>query len=368
MTSTSDVRWDGGLGVESLSAAYRQGFATETVISDVFDRIEKYSEVQPSVWIWQTQREDAMSEARSLQTKFPDETNLPPLYGIPFSIKDSIDINGIPTTTACPPLTRMPRKSAPVVSRLLEQGAIFIGKTNLEQLATGMTGCRSPYGTLHSVCHKDYIAGGSSSGSAVSVAANLVSFSIGSDTAGSGRLPAAFNGIVGWKPTKGTVSYSGITPAQLSQDCVAILARGVRDAEVVWRVVKGFDPEDVYAKPEPYALTPKIATSGRFGIPPAAVLSVCSPVYRSSFEIAVRRMQETLGFELRGFDWSPFDKAGKLLYSNPLLAERLASLPDGWLEKNAAQLLPVTRSVFETATQAKSTAVETHKALHAQQE
>ena len=365
MTKPSPV-WDGNPRIGSLTAAYRQGFSPVSVISTIFDRIEAYSKIQPSVWIHLEDRNAVLATAKLLEEDHLNRANLPPLYGIPFSIKDNIDIASLPTTTACPPLTRYPTKSAPVFTSLLSAGALFIGKSNLEQLATGMTGCRSPYGTLHSTFHPSYIAGGSSSGSCVSVGANLVSFSIGSDTAGSGRLPAAFNGVVGWKPTKGTVSCVGITPACQSQDCVAVLAGRVADAKLVWEVIRGFDPEDVFAKPGPLPLYPSTLETFRFGVPPPEALAVCSPPYRRMFDRAVMCMQN-MGWALQYFDWMPFEKAGKLLYEGTFVAERLAGLPDGWLETNASALHPVIRSIFEGAAKRKSTAVEVFRDIHAQQ-
>ena len=366
MTSQPAIVWDGSLSIASLTTAYRQGLSPVTVIETIFDRIESYSDIQPSVWIILNDRSAVVNAAKSLSETYRDKAPLPPLYGIPFSIKDNIDIASLPTTTACPALTRHPTHSAPIFTSLLSAGALFVGKTNLEQLATGMTGCRSPYGTLHSVFHASYIVGGSSSGSSVSVGADLVSFSLGSDTAGSGRIPAAFNGVVGWKPTKGTVSCAGITPACQSQDCVAVLARGVGDARTVWEVIKGFDTDDIYAKAAHsplYAATPE---TFRFGIPPPEALAFCSPPYRRMFDRAVACMQH-MGWTLHPFDWTPFEKAGKLLYEGTFVAERLAGLPEGWLETNATQLHPVIRTIFEGAAARKSTPAEVFRDLHAQQ-
>lgn len=365
MTTPSST-WDGNLSIASLAAAYRHDLSPVTVISLVFDRIEAYFKVQSSVWIHLNDRNAVLAKANSLEEQHPDKGSRPPLYGVPFSMKDNIDIAFLPTTTACPPLTRHPTKSAPVFTSLISAGALFIGKTNLEQLATGMTGCRSPYGTLHSTFHPSYIVGGSSSGSSVSVGANLVSFSVGSDTAGSGRLPAAFNGVVGWKPTKGTVSCVGITPACQSQDCVAVLAGNVGDAREVWEVIRGFDPDDVYAKPEPLPLYPATPETFRFGIPPAEALAVCSPLYRRMFYRAVTGMQK-MGWSLHPFEWTSFEEAGKLLYEGTFVAERVAGLPEGWLETNAEALHPVIRTIFEGAANRKSTAIEVFRDLHAQQ-
>lgn len=359
--------WSGDLDLELLTAAYQSGLSPVEVVKGILERIKAYHEVQPSVWIHLSSDESVLRTAEDLQVRFPDENARPPLFGIPFSIKDNIDIAGIATTTACPPLARVPSESAPVYRRLVEEGGIFIGKTNLEQLATGMTGCRSPYGTLSSVYHRDYIVGGSSSGTCVSVAAGLVSFSLGSDTAGSGRLPAAFNGIVGWKPTKGTVSAAGVTPACQSQDSIAVLAKNVQDARTVWHVIKGYDENDIYAKPEPHLYhSLQSQETFTFGIPSAEALAVCSPPYRRMFEESIKTL-EAIGGTLKPIDWMPFEKAGKLLYEGTFVAERIAGLPDGWLESNKEYLHPVTREVFEGAAKRKTTAVEVFRDLHAQQ-
>ena len=170
------------------------------------------------------------------------------LYGIPFAVKDNIDVAGLPTTCACPEFAYVAERSATVVERLEQEGAILIGKTNLDQFATGLNGTRSPYGIPASTFNPDYIAGGSSSGSAVAVAAGLVSFALGTDTAGSGRVPAAFNNIVGLKPTKGLISMRGVVPACRTQDAVSIFALTVADAAKVAMTAIAFDEEDPFAR------------------------------------------------------------------------------------------------------------------------
>ena len=293
-------------------------------------------------------------------------------------MKDSINVAGIPTTIGCSSLTFTPDSSAPVFQHCIDAGGIFIGKTNMEQLATGMTGCRSPYGTLHSTFSKSHIVGGSSSGSAVTVSEGLVSFSLGSDTAGSIRVPALYNGIVGFKPTKGTVSARGVAPACLHQDCVSFLAVSTQDAERVWRVCEGFDKEDPFAKlPIPASLNrrqrtrePNTAhkfTSFRFGIPPHSALEVCSPVYRRQFAQVVKTISSA-GGKLVDLNWTPFAEANELLYNSSFVLERLTILPDGWFEDNKQLLHPVTRAVFEGALARQSTAVDVFKDLHKQAE
>ena len=340
-----------------------------TVMQVVLERIEKYSAIDPAVWIHREPKDSVFEQVRQLQSKWPNSDSLPPLYGVPFSVKDSIDIAGLPTTTACPPLAHIPSVSAPSYETLLSQGAIFLGKTNLDQLATGLTGCRSPYGITRSVFNKAYISGGSSSGSCVSVGAALVSFSLATDTAGSGRVPSGFNGVAGYKPTRGLISTEGVTPACLSLDCIAIVATTVNDARTIWDLCAHFDPEDRYAKrsfPLPKhinSLGPQ-ATSFTFGIPPPDALHVCNPIYSRKFNEAVQTLR-SMGGQLRPIDWTPFSQAGKLLYDGSFVCERLASLPDNWLAQNRSHLHPVIGQIFSAVTARGSTAVDAYRDLQA---
>jgi allophanate hydrolase len=368
--------WDSSLNVSSLLEDYQVGIQPQQVIKAIYDRIEAYKEVQPSLWIHLQPLDAALRAADEICLRWPKEAERPSLWGIPFSVKDSIDIAGIATTTGLPALASTPTKSAPVYQRCIDAGGIFIGTTNMEQLATGMTGCRSPYGTLHSTFSKSHIVGGSSSGSAVSVSEGLVSFSLGSDTAGSIRVPALFNGLVGFKPTKGTVSARGVSPACLHQDCVSFLALSVEDAEMVWRVCKGFDQEDVFAKryaaaslePAEPSRAPRFSNF-RFGVPPDSALDVCGPIYRQQFTQVVKALQGA-GGKLVDLDWTPFEAANILLYDSSFVLERLTILPEGWLDKNKDLLHPVTRQVFKgiVAREAKTTAVDVFRDLHKQAE
>lgn len=365
-------RWDSSMNISSLKLDYEAGIKPQHVVQAIYDRIDAYKEVQPSVWIHLQPIGDVMRAANELLIRWPDEAKRPPLWGIPFSVKDSIDVEGMPTTIGCPALAFTPASSAPVYERCIDAGALFIGKTNMEQLATGMTGCRSAYGTLHSSFSKSHIVGGSSSGSAVTVSEGLVSFSIGSDTAGSIRIPALYNGIVGFKPTKGTVSARGVAPASLHQDCVSFLALTVEDAEQVWQVCRGFDKADFFAK-LPSALHSAegnyvpTTPSFRFGTPPESALEICSPAYRQLFSQATEALQRA-GGKFVDLDWEPFAAANELLYNGSFVLERLTIFPDGWFEKNRQLLHPVTRQVFESVAARKSTAVDVFRDLHKQAE
>jgi allophanate hydrolase len=361
--------WDGDLRIPSLLKTYRNGTSPVTVILALYKTIEAYSSENDGVWIHLEPVEKVIKAAEALVAKYPNKAVLPPLFGVPFSIKDSLDIAGLATTAACPPLSFVATTSSPVYEKVIQEGALFIGKTNLDQLATGLSGCRSPYGTPHSVFHRDYISGGSSSGNCVSVGAGLVSFSIATDTAGSGRVPSGFNGVVGYKPTRGLLSTVGLTPACLSLDCIALIAKTVSDARRVWQLCEAYDARDRYAK-WPVQFDRHVNSIGpqasvfRFGIPPPEALAVCAPVFRRKFYETVRRLQD-LGGVLKPIDWSPFDRAGRLLYDGTFVSERLASLPDDWLDKNRAGLHPVILELFEAVVARKSTAVEAYRDMQA---
>jgi allophanate hydrolase len=364
--------WDSSLSINSLHLDYKAGILPMTVIRAVYERVEAYNKVQPSVWFHLQPLETTLEAARALESRFPDAASRPPLWGVPFSVKDNIDVAGISTTCGLPAFAYTPDVSAPVYQKCVDAGALFVGKTNMEQLATGMTGCRSPLGTLHSTWSKEHVVGGSSSGSAVSVAAGLVSFSLGSDTAGSIRVPAAFNGIVGFKPTKGTVSARGLVPACKHQDAVGFLAQNVEDAEKVWRVCRGFDQRDPFAK---RGFVPRPSDGKElkvnFGFPTVEALKAsCSGEHFAAFRRVkhVMRDEDEKRMTKVGLDWEPFAAANELLYNQSFVLERLTILPDGWLEKNKEELHPVTRQVFEDALARDSTAVDVFKDLHQQAE
>jgi allophanate hydrolase len=236
--------WDaltGSLTRATLHGLYESGsLRPEKVINAVYSRISARGD--DHVWISLISRQEAMAHVARLSAVRISSEALPPLWGLPFAIKDNIDLAGVPTTAACPAYTYLPDRSATVVERLLGAGAIPIGKTNLDQFATGFVGIRSPYGVPGNPFNPAYIPGGSSSGSAVAVATGLVSFALGTDTAGSGRIPAGFCNVVGLKPTRGLIPTVGVVPACRSLDCVSIFALTVEDAAVVCSVATGPDP------------------------------------------------------------------------------------------------------------------------------
>ncbi|MBS1828531.1 MAG: allophanate hydrolase, partial [Acidobacteria bacterium] len=237
MTSAPD------LSIPTLLNAYRNGTATPEAV--IFDAWKRAAADDAAIWISRPTEAQLHESLKALDGESPDTK---PLYGIPFAIKDNIDCAGYATTAACPAWSYEAEKSSFVVDLLIKAGAIPVGKTNLDQFATGLVGVRSPYGAPGNAFNADYISGGSSSGSAVAVAKGLCSFSLGTDTAGSGRVPASFNNLVGLKPTRGVLSCTGVVPACKSLDCVSIFALTAADASTVFNLTAVFDEQDGYAR------------------------------------------------------------------------------------------------------------------------
>ncbi|RFU80186.1 glutamyl-trnagln amidotransferase subunit a [Trichoderma arundinaceum] len=340
--------------IDQLKHLYRDGLVDpEEVIRFVFDRITKYESVNPAVWISRQSQESVLAAAKRISAIYNGKS-LPPLFGIPFAVKDNIDVQGVTTTVACDSFSYTATTTAPSIQRLFDAGALYIGKLNLDQLATGLTGCRSPFGIPHSFYSKRHIAGGSSSGSAVAVAAGLISFTIGTDTAGSVRAPAALNGIVGFKPTKGTISARGAVPACQSLDTIGILAPSLADARQVWYVLDEHDPLDPFAKPPASLPTWMVDFRGPreggfvFGIPPNSLLQLCSEKYQELFTLAIKKLR-SCGGKLVEIDYTPFSQAGDLIYDASLVHERLASIGHEFLVKNIDTLHPTTKSIFQAA-------------------
>jgi len=264
-----------------------------------------------------------------------------PLRGMPFAVKDNIDVAGIPTTGGCPTLTRPVARNARVIDQLMAAGAIPIGKTNMDQFATGLVGTRSPYGACHCVDSDDHISGGSSSGSAVAVAAGVVPFALGTDTAGSGRGPAALNGIVGFKPTRGLVSTRGVLPACPSLDCVSVFAPKVSVARNVHDVLAGFDPEDPWSRQRPSPLPAGVArVMGVVGMPAAPI--DLDAQHRAAWKAALAQLSGLV--RLVPVDVSAMLEVATMLYEAPFVAERLASFGH-LLEPDGPHLDPTVRRI-----------------------
>jgi allophanate hydrolase len=326
--------------VGALGDAYRSGALTPVdVIEEVGRRIA--SRGADGVWI-ALDVEGALEAARALGSE-PDPAR--PLWGIPFAVKDNIDVAGWETTAACPGFAYTPEQTSTAVQKLQDAGAILVGKTNLDQFATGLNGTRSPYGVPRSVADPAMISGGSSSGSAVAVAAGLVAFALGTDTAGSGRVPAALNGIVGNKPSRGLVSTAGVVPACRSLDCVSVFAHTVDDASTVVDIMAGVDAADPWTRPLPRVLGATIAAQGlRLGIPSVSALSQ-EHGYQTAWNLALAELAAA-GVELVEIDLAAFIEAGRMLYDGPWLAERLAGTSK-FLEDRPEEVHPVVRTLLD---------------------
>jgi len=329
------------LEIAALHTAYRDAsLQPADVLNGIYDRIEATPD--DAIWIDLVPRAEALAQLKSSESK-----SGAPLQGVPFAIKDNIDLAGVPTTAACKEFAYTPAVSAHVVQRLLSAGAIPVGKTNLDQFATGLVGVRSPYGIPKNAYNPDYVPGGSSSGSAVAVAQGLCSFSLGTDTAGSGRIPAAFNRLVGLKPTKGLLSTRGVVPACRSLDCVSIFARTCADAAAVLAIVAGYDAEDPFSRPA----TPPTGAAAwppRIGIPRPEQLEFFGDTESAAlFANAVSAWQR-LGATLIEIDFDPFREAARLLYQGGWVAERYAAIRS-FIEHRPEALHPVTRQIIEGA-------------------
>jgi allophanate hydrolase len=324
------------MDITSLHKAYASGRLTpEAAVEEIYARID--AEGLHPVWISLVPREQAIQHAKELQSLDPAKL---PLYGIPFAVKDNIDVAGLPTTAACPDYAYTPQQSATVVARLEAAGAILVGKTNMDQFATGLVGTRTPYGICSSVFDKRYISGGSSSGSAVAVASGLVSFSLGTDTAGSGRVPAMFNNLVGLKPTRGVLSAHGVVPACRTLDCVSVFAETALDASLVLSASRGLDEHD------PYSRAPKTGdgaapwsstSSFRFGVPSANTLEFYGDTHNPTLYQSAEAKLIALGGQPVEFDLTPFLATAQLLYKGPWVAERYAAIAP-FIEQHADKM------------------------------
>ena len=345
------------LTISSLLAGYRENqFSPEQVVDFVLQRSTQF--IDKNIWISLLSREQIQPYIENLKTAPKDL----PLYGIPFAIKDNIDLAGVCTTAACSDFEYLPSQSAFVVAKLIEAGAIPIGKTNMDQFATGLVGTRSPepWGICQNAFDSSYIAGGSSSGSAVAVSLGLVSFSLGTDTAGSGRVPAALNNLIGLKPSKGLLSMQGVVPACRSLDCVSIFALNTDDANSVFNVAAVYDDKDDYARKNTFEnnhrfyreikhnfsfLVPKTAQLDFFGDKNTAEL----------FDASVDQLIN-LGGKKVEVDFSPFLSAAKLLYEGPWVAERYVAIEETITKKTGA-LLPVIKQIIGGAVKHRATDV-----------
>jgi allophanate hydrolase len=341
------------LAFSSLRGAYREGtLGPHDVVDEVVARIDRDHDRIRHVWLARSGA-DAMHAAAARAIARSNAGESLPLFGIPFAVKDNIDVAGMPTTAACPAFAYTPTASAAVVQRLVDAGAIVVGKVNLDQLATGLVGVRSPYGVPTNPFDARMIPGGSSSGSAVAVAAGHVSFALGTDTAGSGRVPAGFNNIVGLKPSRGALSTRGVVPACRSLDCVSVFALNVADACAVANAAKQWDMLDGFSRRDAqgFDFAPVPARRWRIGVPPVSQLTFFGDEEaRGAFDRALARL-EGLGVDRVEIDLRPLREAGGMLYGAACVAERLV-VGQGLLDRadpSGDTLLPVIRDILAGA-------------------
>ena len=310
------------------------------VMEDTLERIAAYDAIQPQIWISRFAPDDLLAAARSIDARVAAGESLP-LAGVPFAAKDNIDVAGLDTTAACPAFAYSPARSATVIERLTAAGAICIGKTNLDQFATGLNGTRSPYGAPRNAFNRAYVSGGSSSGSSVAVAAGLVPFALGTDTAGSGRVPAAFQHLIGFKPTKGRWSNRGLVPACRTLDCITAFTETTDDARLVDSVIAGFDAADPYSRP----LIDQPLARRTIGVP-RRDQRVWFGDGESEY-LYDRALQALAGLaDIVEIDLAPFQEAAQLLYGGPWVAERTAAMA-AILADDPEAIDPTVREVVE---------------------
>nr|WP_296771098.1 allophanate hydrolase [Rhodococcus sp. (in: high G+C Gram-positive bacteria)] len=345
-----------GPTITEMLTSYRAGSGSPTKTAEALaDAIEQRGD--DGTWITVLGRDALLDAAAAIESR-PGASELP-LYGIPFGVKDSIDVAGYPTTLACPDYGYIAESTAPCVQALLDAGALFVGKTSLDQFATGLNGTRTPHTIPRSVYGEDMISGGSSSGSALAVALGQVPFCVATDTAGSGRVPAALNGIVGWKPSRGLISTVGLVPACKSLDCITLMATCVADLDIVFDVISGLDPRDGWSRARGAKYD---GHEIRVGLPDPSELDFFGDDAMEAAHLAAR---ESLPFQTTTVSLTPFLDAGSLLYQGPWVAERLVEFDD-FLTEHPDSIVPVVRDIFLGGR--KYSAIDAFRALQRLQE
>ncbi|GGF93291.1 allophanate hydrolase [Paenibacillus abyssi] len=349
------------LSIQWLREMYmKRAITPEEIISEIIHRASE--DVEMNIWITPPAMERMQPYLDRLKTTDPVSL---PLWGIPFAIKDNIDLAGVPTTAACPEFANTPNDHASVVERMIAAGAIPVGKTNLDQFATGLVGTRSPYGETRNALRPELISGGSSSGSAVAVARGHASFAFGTDTAGSGRVPAALNKLIGYKPSLGAWPTKGVVPACASLDCVTVFTHSLEDALSVDVIARGVDTADPWSRSLP-------RTHSR--LPHKLCLPKESPEfygpyaekYRQAWLMAVKRL-ETMNLPIEYIDYDLFSQAASILYDGPWVAERWADLSE-FVESHPGDVFPVTEQILRSGASEKYDAASVFRAMHKLQE
>ncbi|NJP36046.1 allophanate hydrolase [Alkalicoccus luteus] len=339
-----------------LRAQYIEGTRTPEEVID--ELVQAAADDPGNIWIDPPKMEALQPYLDALHELNPEEA---PLWGIPFAVKDNIDVGGMPTTAGAPAYAYTPAEHAPVVADLIRAGAIPVGKTNLDQFATGLVGTRSPYGETHNTLKPELISGGSSSGSAAAVASGQVPFALGTDTAGSGRIPAALNGLYGWKASLGAWSTRGVVPACESLDCVTAFARTMEDVTRIDHVVRRYDPEHAWSRP---LADPAVKKPERIFVPEEApsFFGPYADAYRKAWERALKQA-ETLGIPVETLDTSGMEAVAEELYSGPFVAERWAAL-GAFTEQHPGAVHEVTEAVLRTGEDEKHSAASLFQAQH----
>lgn len=349
------------INIGYLKNGYEQSlFTPYEVCEEIVKRSEEYKDM--NIWIQPPDMKKIKPYINKIEQA--DRKNYP-LWGIPFAIKDNIDLENTLTTAACKEYEYLPNKSAFVVDKLIKAGAIPVGKTNLDQFATGLVGTRSPYGEVHNSLKPELISGGSSSGSAVAVGLGLAAFSLGTDTAGSGRVPAALNCLVGYKPPLGAWSTGGVVPACASLDCVTVFANNIEDAELVNECARGFDENCCWSK-EFTKIEKKLPKKIVLAKNCVEFYGQFAEIYKTKWESAVERLKGT-GIDVEYIDYTMFKEAASILYDGPWVAERWKDIGP-FIEKNPNAAFPVTEAILKSGNKEENTATKLFESMHKLQE
>lgn len=344
-----------------IKNSYSSGELTpEELIQEIINRSENHKEY--NIWITKPSMDIIKPYLECLKEKDKEEY---PLWGIPFAIKDNIDLKGVETTAGCKEYAYIPKESSFVVKKLIEAGAVPIGKTNLDQFATGLVGTRSPYGEVHNSLNQDLISGGSSSGSAVAVALGEAAFSLGTDTAGSGRVPAALNCLVGYKPSLGAWSTSGVVPACASLDCVTVFANSLDDVEEINEIAREYDKDCCWSK-KFKTLNKKLPKKICLAKEGVEFYGPYKKIYEEKWQKVLSRIKN-LGIEIEYIDYTMFKKAAEILYDGPWVSERWKDLGQ-FVEENENAVFPVTKQILSSGKDQQYTASKVFEAMHKLQE